>query len=67
MLDNTTVTRIITAEDDELVEEHIRVEGPSQPHLQQVVQFDDLGLPEDAVDEEDDENLQQNKEGAQQQ
>lgn len=67
MLDNTTVTRIITAEDDELVEEHIRVEGPSQPRLQQVVQFDDLGLPEDAVDEEDDENLQQNEEGAQQQ
>ena len=67
MLDNTTVTRIITAEDDELVEEHIRVEGPSQPCLQQVVQFDDLGLPEDAVDEEDDENLQQNEEGAQQQ
>ena len=29
MLDNTIVTRIITAEDDELVEEHIRVEGPS--------------------------------------
>ena len=67
MLDNTTVTRIITAEDDELIEEHIRVEGNSQPYLQQVVQFDDLGLPEDAVDEEDDENLQQNEEGAQQQ
>ena len=67
MLDNTTVTRIITAEDDELVEEYIRVEGPSQPQLQQIVQFDDLRLPEDTVDEEDDENLQQNKETAQQQ
>ena len=29
MLDNTTVTRIITAEHNELVKEHIRVEGPN--------------------------------------
>ena len=66
MLDNTTVTRIITAEHNELVKDHIRVEGPSQPHLQKVVQFDDYGLPEDTVDKEDDKNLLQNKDGAQQ-